>query len=101
MPRNLRTIAAGKPCSLRLPGVCNFNETSTVLAHIRRGNTAGGGMKPADINAVPLCSACHDVFDGRKPSSYSRVELDAEMLRAHVQWLDWLAKEEFIIVVAA
>lgn len=101
MPRDLRQLAAGKPCSLRLPGICNRDETSTVLAHIRRGNTAGGGMKPADINAVPLCSACHDAFDGRTRTSYSRYQLDAEMLRAHVQWLDYLAKEEIIIVVAA
>lgn len=101
MPRNLRTIAAGRECSLRLPGVCNYDPTSTVLAHIRRGNTAGGGQKPADINAVPLCSACHDAFDGRTRTSYSRHELDAEMLRAHCQWLDWLAKEEIILVAVA
>jgi hypothetical protein len=101
VPRNLRTLAAGKPCALRLPGICNHDEASTVLAHIRRGHTAGGGMKPADINAVPLCSACHDAFDGRKPSTYTRTELDAEMLRAHVQWLDYLAREEIIVVVAA
>jgi hypothetical protein len=98
--KSLRTIAAGKECYLRLPGVCNYDPASTVLAHIRRGNTAGGGMKPADINAVPCCSACHDAFDGRTRTSYSRYELDAEMLRAHVQWLDWLFKQEIILVCA-
>jgi hypothetical protein len=100
MPRSLRTIAAGRECYLRLPGICNYDPTSTVLAHSRRGNTAGGGQKPADINAVPLCSACHDAYDGRTRTSYSRVQLDAEMLRAHVVWLDWLAKEEIILVCA-
>lgn len=100
MPRNLRTLAAGKECYLRLPGVCNYDSTSTVLAHIRRGNTAGVGMKPADINAVPCCSACHDAFDGRTRSSYSRHELDAEMLRAHCQWLAWLDQKEIILVCA-
>lgn len=101
MPRNLRQLAAGKECYLRLPGVCNYDTTSTVLAHIRRGNTAGGGMKPADINGAPLCSACHQAYDGVSRTRYSRVELDSEMLRAHVQWLDWLWKNEIIIVVAA
>lgn len=100
MPRDLRKLAAGKECYLRLPGICNYDPASTVLAHIRRGNTAGGGMKPADINGTPLCSACHAVYDGAR-STYSRTELDAEMLRAHVQWLDWLWTNEIIIVVAA
>lgn len=100
MPRDLRTIAAGKECYLRLPGVCNQDSTSTVLAHIRRGNTAGVGMKPADINGVPCCSACHDTFDGRARSSYTRHELDAEMLRAHCQWLAWLDQKEIILVCA-
>ena len=100
MPRNLRQLAAGKECYLRLPGVCSHDTASTVLAHIRRGNTAGGGMKPADINGVPCCFRCHAVYDGAR-STYTRVELDAEMLRAHAQWLDWLWKNEIIIVVAA
>lgn len=99
MSKSLRTIAAGKECYLRLPGICNYDTTSTVLAHIRRGNTAGGGMKPADINGAPLCSACHSVYDGAR-STYTRVELDAEMLRAHAQWLDWLWKQEIILVCA-
>lgn len=55
-------------------------------------------MKPADINGVPACVRCHDVYDGRAKSSYSRAELDAEMLRALAQWLDWLWKREIIIV---
>lgn len=101
MPRDLRQLAAGRECFLRLPGVCNYDPTSTVLAHIRRGNTAGGGMKPADINGAPLCFACHQAYDGVTRTSYSRVQLDAEMLRAHVTWLDWLWKNEIIIVVAA
>jgi hypothetical protein len=101
MSKSLRTIAAGQQCYLRLPGVCSHDTAETVLAHIRRGNTAGMGMKPADINGAPLCAPCHNVFDGRAQSSYSRSELDAEMLRAHCQWLDWLFREEIIIVVAA
>lgn len=101
MSRDLRDFARGKPCYLRLPGHCTHNPDQTVLAHIRRGHTAGGGMKPADINGVPACQACHDVYDRRVKSSYTRDQLDAEMLRAHVTWLDWLWKNEIIIVVAA
>lgn len=99
--KDLRKLAKGKPCYLRLPEFCTRQDEQTVLAHIRRGNTAGGGMKPADINGCPACSRCHSVYDGEKQQVYTRTELDAEMLRAHCQWLDWLWKNEIVIVVAA
>lgn len=98
---NLRKLAEGKPCYLRLYPFCNHQPETTVLAHIRRGGTAGGAMKPVDINGAPVCSRCHAVYDGEKQAIYSRTELDAEMLRAHCQWLDYLWKEELIILVAA
>lgn len=101
MSHALRKLARNQCCYLRLPGFCTFDTKQTVLAHIRRGNTAGGGMKPADINGVPACARCHAVYDGEKQKRYSRDQLDAEMLRAHAQWLDWLWSHEIIIVVAA
>jgi len=101
MSNPLRKLAQGKPCYLRLHPFCTHDTAETVLAHIRRGNTAGGGMKPADINGCPACARCHSVYDGENQRVYSRTELDAEMLRAHCQWLDWLWKNEIVIVVAA
>lgn len=101
MARDLRGLAEGKPCYLRLYPFCTHNAEQTVLAHIRRGNTAGGGMKPADINGVPACARCHAVYDGETQKIYTRNELDANMLRAHCQWLDWLWKNEYVIAVVA
>lgn len=100
MPRNLRELARDRACYLRLEGVCNFDAKTTVLAHIRRGSIAGTGMKPPDICAVPICSACHDVIDRRVQSRYSRSEIDAELLRALVQWQAWLWNQEILLVVA-
>lgn len=97
---NLRKIAQGKPCYLRLLG-CTHDREQTVLAHIRRGNVAGVGQKPVDVFAFPACDHCHGVFDGRyKASNYSRTELDAEALRALGQWLDWLCKNNHLKVAA-
>lgn len=62
---DLRKLAKGKPCQLRLMGICNFDETTTVLAHVRRGGVAGVGQKPPDICGIWSCSACHDAMDGR------------------------------------
>lgn len=96
---NLRKFARDKPCFLRLPG-CSHDREQTVLAHIRRGNVAGIGQKPADIFAVPMCDHCHGVFDGRyRATVYSRAELDAEVLRALGQWLSYLWSNEFVIAV--
>lgn len=62
----LRKAARGEVCTVRLPGVCNWNPETTVLAHIRRNWNAGAGKKAPDHHAVFACSDCHDVIDGRR-----------------------------------
>lgn len=85
---NLRKRAQGQDCYLRLPYHCTFDETTTVLAHIRRGNVAGVGQKPSNFCAVPACGACHDVLDGRVKSDFvSHQELDSYLLEAQQRWL--------------
>lgn len=87
---NLREKARGQDCYLRLYPYCNGNTDTVVLAHIRRGNIAGVGQKPVDEAAMPMCSACHDVFDGRMQVPLQRTIIDAEALRGLVQWISYL-----------
>jgi hypothetical protein len=47
---------------MRIPGVCNFNPRTTVLAH-RPGGPMGG--KNPDYQGAFCCSSCHDMVDGR------------------------------------
>ena len=54
--------AKGQECQIRLPGVCNFDTETTVLAHLNGG---GMGMKALDIHGAYACSRCHDAVDGR------------------------------------
>jgi hypothetical protein len=54
--------ARGQYCTIRIPGVCNFNPETTVLAHLNGG---GMGMKRADIIGAYACSDCHDAIDRR------------------------------------
>lgn len=61
---------------IRLPGVCNHNPESTVLAHARFKNT-GMGLKEPDLFGAFSCSSCHDVIDGRRKY--------IELSREHVQ----------------
>lgn len=72
---NLRKEARGRDCQLRIPGACNFDPETTVLAHYRMSGTCGTGIKPADTQAAFSCSCCHDAVDGRIKTDFTRDEL--------------------------
>lgn len=61
----LTKAARGRDCQIRIPGVCNFNPETTVLAHYRLAGTCGTGIKPHDELAAWACSSCHDEIDRR------------------------------------
>jgi hypothetical protein len=50
---------------VRIPGICNGNPETTVLAHYRMAGTCGTGFKPNDFQGAWACSACHDEIDRR------------------------------------
>lgn len=89
---NLRKFAQGKPCQLRIVGVCNFDPETTVLAHIRRGGVAGMGQKPPDICGIHACSNCHDWLDSRRPRTIDGA--DTYILEGLVRTLAVVAKGE-------
>lgn len=60
----IRDSARDQDCTLRLPGICNFDTATTVLAHVPCGHS-GVGMKGPDVIAVYACSDCHDALDER------------------------------------
>jgi hypothetical protein len=63
----LREAARGRPCMIRFPEVCNWDETTVVLCHYRLAGECGTGIKPPDVLGAWGCSACHDLVDGRRP----------------------------------
>lgn len=63
---NLRAAAKGKPCMIRLEGICNGNPETTVLCHFRLVGVSGMGMKSPDLIGAWGCSACHQVVDKDK-----------------------------------
>lgn len=76
---NLRNLASGKPCQIRLPG-CTGGGDDTVLAHYRLAGLCGTGQKPPDVCGAWACHSCHDHVDRRKR------ELDYEFVRlAHCE----------------
>lgn len=62
---NLRKLARGQACQIRLPG-CNSNPETTVLAHFRLSGISGMGLKPPDWLGAWACSWCHSYVDGHK-----------------------------------
>lgn len=78
---SLRKLAKGKCCMVRLPGICNFDPATTVLAHYRLPGLSGMGMKSPDEIAAYACSACHDAIDRR-----AHMELDRDTVKlAHAE----------------
>ncbi len=62
---DLRKAARGQMCTVRIPGYCNHNPETSVLAHYRLAGTCGTATKPHDMQAAIACSSCHDLIDGR------------------------------------
>ena len=71
----LTKSARGQDCQIRIEGICNHDNTTTILAH-----RAGGGMggKVPDREGAYACSACHDAVDGR-----SKTWLEPEQLKSY------------------
>ena len=81
---DLRKAARSRACTVRIPGVCNHNPETSVLAHYRLAGTCGTAIKP------------HDTIDGRTKTDYehdSLLLMHAEgVFRTLAIWRD----EEFI-----
>lgn len=60
---NLRKMAQGQPCMIRIPEVCNRNAETTVLCHLRMSGISGMGLKANDLLGAWGCSACHHYVD--------------------------------------
>lgn len=79
---NLRKLARGKPCMIRLPG-CDGGGETTVLAHYRMPGYCGTGLKPDDLAfGAWACDSCHSIVDERtRITGYTR----AELKQAHLE----------------
>lgn len=94
---SLRREAKGRGCMVRIPGVCNFNSETVVLAHIRIAGVSGMGMKSPDLCGAWACSACHDEIDGRThKSGMTRDELRLAHYDGMVRTICQLDKEGLV-----
>ena len=58
--------ANGESCTIRIPGVCCFDPSTTVFAHISGVRFGHGTAKKTKLGAY-ACFKCHELIDGRAP----------------------------------
>lgn len=83
---NLRKLARGQSCYVRLPGCLPDTET-VVLAHVRIIGISGMGMKAPDLLACPACFRCHELIDSRQHmANLTRDDVQLAHLRGVMRW---------------
>lgn len=92
----LRKAARGRECMVRLPGVCNHNPETTVLAHVRLAGVSGMGMKADDLLGAWACSSCHDAIDRRGHLDLERDYVRLAHLEGMVRTIAVLRKEGLV-----
>jgi hypothetical protein len=68
--------ARGEDCTLRIPGVCNFDPETTVFAH-----TGSGTAKRNHDKGCYACSDCHDAIDFRTRAFLSDSETEQKQFK--------------------
>lgn len=91
---NYRALARDKDCTLRVPGVCCFDPSTTVLCHSNKlSDGKGKGYKVSDFKGVWGCYTCHtwldqgsastDEKDAAFNSAMKRMEKELEKIVAY------------------
>lgn len=85
---------------MRIPGVCNRNQETTVWAHAN-GSAAGKGMgiKAPDVLGTYACMDCHDAYDRRKPLPHfvSRDEVKMAFWEGHARSVVMLIEKGLVV----
>lgn len=78
-----RDLAQGQDCTMNVPGVCNYNPETVVLAHSNSlADGKGKGLKAHDHTGVWACYACHSWLDqGRASAQEKQAAFEAAQLR--------------------
>ena len=88
--------ARGEQCTVRLPGICNRNPETVVLAHYRLAGYCGTGIKPPDFMGAYACSNCHDICDGRMKTDLDWDGIQAAFAEGVMRTLAKLAEKGLI-----
>jgi hypothetical protein len=82
---NLRKLAKGRDCTIRIPGHCLNDNDTVVLCHIRMAGVTGMHLKSNDIHGAYGCFACHQIVDGQRNSEFTFEERRLFLLEGMVR----------------
>lgn len=80
----MRDAAKGEACTLAIPGICNGDPETTVLAHLP-DESHGMSLKSVDVSSCFGCHACHDAIDDRMQPVLTNEEREWYMRRAQTR----------------
>jgi len=94
----LQKFARGKPCMLRVPGVCRpapENE-NTCLCHAPHPNR--GGLRKDDQWGAVGCEPCHSWIDGRTHQEANAAYVYSYWMSAIFEWQGMLMEHDLMTV---
>lgn len=95
---HLRKSAQGEECTVNVLHYCNYDTSTTVLAHLPSDIS---GYKPTDLSSCYCCSSCHDLIDRRVWSDEFESGRDWYLRRAQVRTLTRMLDKGLITVKGA
>jgi len=94
----IRKFARGKPCQMRLGGICTHDPAKSIWSHPPFGSAGKGmGMKSFDVCGAIACTACDAALD--QPGANlvaTRDEVVLAFMHAHFRSLVLLAEADII-----
>lgn len=94
----IRNAARDKTCHFNIVGYCNYDSSTSVMAHMPTDDFLSG-YKSTDLASLAVCcSSCHDVIDGRVKHQVSESDLNFYMRRAQTRTLNMLFEMNIISI---
>jgi hypothetical protein len=87
----LTKLARGSECMVRIPSVCNFDSSTTVLAHLNMVGISGRGIKSPSLLGAHACSECHRCID----SNGSTHGLERDYVR--LAFFEGMARTQYLL----
>jgi hypothetical protein len=90
---NLRKLAKGRECQIRIPLHCLRTNETVVGCHVRMIGLSGMGMKSDDLFIAHGCFMCHAICDGQRNSEFTADERRLFLLEGMVRTQAILLRE--------
>ena len=95
----IQKFAKGKPCSLRIPGVCRTTPENEDVVLCHAPFPGRGGMRKDDWWGAPGCMRCHDFVDGRTLSAYGMTDTSREHWYPAIhEWQALLIEHGYVVI---